>query len=452
MSTAHQPLPAAGPTREEIARIEVGHTTIAPAVARSLVAAFLTAILVVPFIELRGARARGTDGLATPWSQIAGLPREIWAGLSGTAAAADARATPWRRIVSTNREVLARLNGFERALDDESLLGRTLRRPAQRVMTGWLGSGNERVYPGQDGWLFYRPDVEYITGQGFLDSRQLERRVGAASEWTLAPQPDPREAIVRFHRDLQAHGITLVVMPTPVKPGVHPEKLAYRYTGSPAVLQNRSFPAFVEDLRRAGVLVFDPADAMAARSTDPEYLMTDTHWLPATMESVAELLAGFVETRVQLPDLADPRYRIEEVEVRNTGDTARMLDLTENDTLFPPEAVWVRRVLQPDGSPWRSSRTADVLLLGDSFSNIYALESMGWGSSAGFIEHVSYALRRPVDRLVQNDEGAFATRAMLRQDLDRLSGKRVIVYQFAVRELAFGDWRIIPLSAGAGSR
>jgi len=54
-------------------------------------------------------------------------------------------------------------------------------------------------------------------------------------------------------------------------------------------------------------------------------------------------------------------------------------------------------------------------------------------------------LRRPVDRLVQNDEGAFATRAMPQRDPDRLDGKRVVVYQFAARELAFGDWKVIPL-------
>jgi len=38
---------------------------------------------------------------------------------------------------------------------------------------------------------------------------------------------------------------------------------------------------------------------------------------------------------------------------------------------------------------------------------------------------VSVALRRPVDRIVQNDEGAFATRARLARDLaggtDRLA-------------------------------
>ncbi len=82
-------------------------------------------------------------------------------------------------------------------------------------------------------------------------------------------------------------------------------------------------------------------------------------------------------------------------------------------------------------------------MLGDSFANIYTLESMGWGTSAGLIEQLSYTLRRPVDRLVQNDEGAFATRAMLRRDPDRLNGKLVVVYQFAARELAFGDWKVI---------
>jgi alginate O-acetyltransferase complex protein AlgJ len=90
-----------------------------------------------------------------------------------------------------------------------------------------------------------------------------------------------------------------------------------------------------------------------------------------------------------------------------------------------------------------------VLVLGDSFSNIYALESMGWGTSAGFAEQLSLVLRRPVDRLVQNDDGAFATRAMVWRDPARLDGTRVVVYQFAARELSSGDWKILPLGEGA---
>jgi alginate O-acetyltransferase complex protein AlgJ len=204
----------------------------------------------------------------------------------------------------------------------------------------------------------------------------------------------------------------------------------------------------VDDLRREGVLVIDPSEALAAtRLGGPQYLSTDTHWRPESMETVADLLGNAILDVGRLGIVPDPGYMVERVEVRNTGDIARMLDLPEDSDLFPPESVWLRRILHADGSSWRSSRQADVLVLGDSFSNIYALESMGWGTSAGFVEQLSYLLRRPVDRLLQNDQGAFATREMLHRDPSRLDGKRVVVYQFAARELMFGDWKLFPLDS-----
>jgi hypothetical protein len=188
------------------------------------------------------------------------------------------------------------------------------------------------------------------------------------------------------------------------------------------------------------------------RNSGPQYLATDTHWRPEAVEAIADLLAVFTAAQTQLPPVDNPGYRIERHETQNPGDIARMLDLPapparlalrRGKDLYPPESVWLRRVLQADGSAWRSSREADVLVLGDSFSNIYSLESMGWGTSAGFVEQLSYALRRPVDRLTQNDQGSFATREMLARDPSRLNGKRVVIYQFAARELSAGDWKVL---------
>ena len=266
----------------------------------------------------------------------------------------------------------------------------------------------------------------------------------------------PGQRITQFKRDLEARGIALVVMPVPVKPAIRPEMLSRRYAlpvHRRGGLQNPSYLRWIDSLRQDGIAVFDAAAALAAaRQTGPVYLATDTHWRPEAMELVAERLADFISARKPLPDAPSPGYRIERVEQRNTGDIARMLDLSPQSTLFPAEPVWLARVLLPDGSPWRSSRDADVLVLGDSFSNIYTLESMGWGTSAGLVEHVSYALRRPVDRLIQNDQAAFATREALQRDPDRLQGKRVVIYQFAARELAFGDWKVLPLAARAANR
>ena len=131
--------------------------------------------------------------------------------------------------------------------------------------------------------------------------------------------------------------------------------------------------------------------------------------------------------------------------MQQTGDIVPMLDLPDGQRLYPPESVWLRRIENADGSGWRSSRDAGVLVLGDSFSNIYSVESLGAGSSAGLVEHLSYNLQRPIDRLVQNADGAFATRMLLMEDSSRLAGKRVVVYQFETRELSIGDWRLLRL-------
>src|SRR5262249_10190762 len=40
---------------------------------------------------------------------------------------------------------------------------------------------NEKVYVGREDWLFYRPEIEYLTGHGFLTQRQLARRTGSGN-------------------------------------------------------------------------------------------------------------------------------------------------------------------------------------------------------------------------------------------------------------------------------
>ena len=440
--------------REAIARIEVGHTNVSPGVAHVLVGWFLLMLAVLPLTETVGGTRAGD--VAGPWTHLAGIPDAIdrrLAELKLRATGGEAEEpSAWRRLVTANRAVLERMNAFESALEDQSAVGRALRPQAQRVLSGWLGAGNERVYIGRDHWLFYRPDVEYVTGRGFLDPRVLDRRVARASEYEGLPHPDPRPAIRQFARDLAARGIALVLVPTPVKPTVHPGELASRFEArSDLPLHNASYDAFVEEMRREGLLVFDPSAEMARRRAAgaPQYLLTDTHWRPEAMQGVAEALAAFVQQHVTLPPIASPGYEVERREVQHTGDTAAMLDLPPEQTLYTAERVTLGFVVDAAGDPWRPSRDTDVLVLGDSFANMYSLATMGWGEAAGLVEHFSYALQRPVDRIVQNDDGAHATRDLLRLDvggaIDRLAGKRVVVWQFAARELAFGDWKIIEI-------
>ena len=90
-----------------------------------------------------------------------------------------------------------------------------------------------------------------------------------------------------------------------------------------------------------------------------------------------------------------------------------------------------------------------MLLLGDSFCNVFTLGQMGWGEAAGLAPQLARALRADVDVIAQNDAGAFATRQLLWNELsnpepgkpDRLSGKKVVIWEFASRELAVGNWK-----------
>jgi len=132
--------------------------------------------------------------------------------------------------------------------------------------------------------------------------------------------------------------------------------------------------------------------------------------------------------------------------VTNYGDIAAMLKLPDISTVFEPQTV------APPRKADAFSRDSEYLLLGDSFTNIYSASAMGWGEHAGLGERLA-AIAGPIDMIARNDCGSYATRAMLASELrrgrDRLAGKKYVIWEFAERELAFGDWKLIDLTLGA---
>jgi alginate O-acetyltransferase complex protein AlgJ len=433
------------PAREEQALREVGRTAVSRPVAAALSVLFLATAFGVLAAEQIGVALRPEADLWPGWGAFRGQLAE---------------AVRDDGLLGANRVLLAEVAAFEERLDEGSLLVEHAVPWAQWAETAWLGTGNRRAYVGpvRDGewWLFYRPDVAYVTGPPFLAPEVLEARRAAADSWEPVVRPDPRPAILAFRRQLAERGIDLVVVPTPVKPSIHPERLAGEREGWEVPLQNRSFETLVGELVAAGVEVFDPAPllARAARETGrPQYLAADTHWTPEALDRVAEALGWrLADVLGGAPEAAPAAYYRQPVRVRGVGDLARMLRLPEAPglpELFPPQEVTVQQVLDPLGSLARPDSGADVLLLGDSFTNVYSQAELGWGQGAGLAEQLAYRLGRPVDRIAVNAGGSHTTRErladLLRADPGRLDGKEVVVYQFAVRELSAGDWKLIDL-------
>jgi hypothetical protein len=434
-------------TREEQAKLEIGHTELSPGVKWTLVVVGLFTLFAVPAVQTyHEIRQHVENRRENPWPQCF----DILDALPRARIAFREHGGSWfSKIFQGNSVLLQEIDKYEKNLKAESFLTQFVLPPAQEGLV-YAGSGNEKGYVGRQRWLFYRPGIDYCTGPGFLKPQHMAGRADSGT----APQPDPRAAILQFHRQLAERNIRLVVMPTPDKATIHPEKFSSRYEGRRMSVHNPSYQQFLDELEAEGVLVCDVTDVLAQyrdRSGSAVYLATDTHWRPEAVELAAAELARLIERNmVSGATAVDRNRRQTSKSVKNLGDIAMMLKLRHSQGVFGEEVITIRQVTDVAGQPWQPDPSAEVLVLGDSFANIYSLEMMNWGRAAGLAEQLSFALNRPVDTILRNDDGAYATREMLSRELaqgeDRLAGKKVVVWQFAARELAVGDWKLLDMA------
>jgi hypothetical protein len=424
------------PTREEEADWSLNHTTFYRGTRSVLLSVFLATIFGVPLAQL-------TIDLA---GNSAGKESDVWEisrQLVPSRAFLDKRPMDLLQVLPTAQTIKA----AEKKLEDYSALSRLCLPRVQWVLTELFGMGNKEVDVGRSGWLFYRPDIEYVTGPPFLEPTRLQQRLHEPGI-----QPDPIQAIVQFRDQLAQRKIDLLVLPIPVKSCVQGDQLS-RFVDPTVTLQNPSFAEFKTRLQKKGVHVLDlTPDFMIAKTEQNSgsiYLETDTHWRPEIMDLAARRVAAALDL---LPGTNGLSLQTAKKPVANYGDILALLKLPAGQGVYHPQTVIIGTISRAH-SFWRSDQGADVLLLGDSFSNIYSLEQMGWGESAGFAEHLSRALGgRPIDCILRNSDGAFATREILSHELlrgnDRLKGKRIVIWEFAARELALGNWKLMDMELG----
>ncbi len=349
------------------------------------------------------------------------------------------------------------LRAFEDELDKSSAAREYFRPQMQAELTRFGRYGNKKATVGLGGWLYYTPGVTAVGGPPFLDPDVLAARRSAAATAGDPPlSPDPRPAILDFARFLGTRGIRLVLFPVPDKASLQPLQLHGRARDVRDVppAHNPDRPRLAAELQAAGVLVFDPSPARLSPDDPPFFMRQDTHWRPEWMEKVAADLAQLLIERglvpAQPPAGSARAWRAVAQQVTRVGDVTDMLGLPEGQRIFLPETYTIHEVQDSGGTPFESNEHAGVLLLGDSFTNVFSAEQMGWGSSAGLGPQLARALGRDVDVLAQNDAGAHATRQLLYNALaggeDRLAGKTVVIWELASRELAVGDFKPVDWS------
>ena len=340
----------------------------------------------------------------------------------------------------------ASLKRFEETLASESDLAAKARRFYQTWLLRWLRQGNDKIVVGRDGFLFFRNEVEMAAGPGFLQRRVAKQR-GTQDAAKRESRSSALDVIVDFDRQLRARGIHLVFVPLPVKPSVYPEAVWPGYPPSAGPAWNRDRAAFKARLADGGVDVLDVTDDLwqaKARPGGKLFLNLDTHWTPHGLSVVADRVVAHVKPH--LPGPVQLTLTTRSQTVTNFGDLLRMLEVQSGSGLFTPQTVEIVQVLDGDRLA-EGDDSAPVLLLGDSFANIYRRKELEWGEGAGLGEQLMLRLGVGVQVIAINGGAATAVREALAQRPGALSRKKVVVWTCSVRDF-FDEavaWELVPL-------
>ncbi|HKW97024.1 MAG TPA: hypothetical protein VJN43_04780 [Bryobacteraceae bacterium] len=313
------------------------------------------------------------------------------------------------------------LRAYEKELERSSMYQQTIRPWMQFLLYAALRNPGEKAILGRDGWLFYKPDVDYLVDRGTSEG------------------DDPFSAIVAFRGELAQRGIRLIVIPMPGKPSVYPEKLTRR-GGFRSPTRD-----LIARLRAAGI---ETPDLFAAFETKPQgssyYLDRDTHW---SCEA-AQMAAGQVARRILELGWAETgsvEYETKPLQVKRRGDIMRMMQAPQLEQRFLPEEIPCQQVVRRDtGEFYQDDPHSPVLVLGDSFLRIYEKDEPG---AAGFIAHLAGALKRPVASIVNDGGASTLVRQELSRKADLLAGKKLVIWEFVERDIRFGTegWKYVAL-------
>lgn len=296
-------------------------------------------------------------------------------------------------------------------------------------------------------WLFFTPELHAVLSPPFWGDQAA--RVSRASNPKFA---DPLAPMVDFHSQLKAAGIALWVVPVPAKVVVYREQLSGLVPGvNPKSRIDLSHLKFYEHLRQAGLNVIDLTDAFRQAASvpgkqGPLYCRTDSHWSGQGVQLAARNLAGGVRTAPWYAALPRQKFLTAPHSVEITGDLA----VLQNEQKAVREKLALTRVFQMIDGQERApvdDPASPVLLIGDSHTLIFHDPAL-FAEGCGLADHLAEQLGVQVDVIGVRGSGANAARLNWRRRTAPLTGKRLVIWCFSMREFTENSdgWRLIPMT------
>jgi hypothetical protein len=286
-----------------------------------------------------------------------------------------------------------------------------------------------KALAGQDGFLFYRNDLEYVSG-GDLEQQRKGK--------------NPLPVILEFKKLLDEQGVDFLFVPVPTKLEVYPEKLDPDFKALSGQVINPAFRKLLESLSKQGVEVVDllPAFLQAKPASAPEPFLfqhQDTHWTDRGLRLAADVLAARVKKYPWYAELAKQRraYDLKETTFTRFGDLQSRLPEAEQKKHSPETLVAHQVVL--GGKPYDDDPDSPVVLLGDSFTGVYQLTD---AEHAGVSAHVARGIGYPLDLVMSYGGGPNVRQKLLRRGVEALGSKKLVIWMMTARDLYnyWEDW------------
>lgn len=316
----------------------------------------------------------------------------------------------------------AGLHEFQDRLARESSAGLLMRRPYQRVMSAVLNQGSHRVVAAPSHWLFYREDVDFSAGSYFLRGARPDDHASVQVLWD-------------FCRQLDFLGIHVVVVPVPLSSTIYPDYVWPGYPKEHGPPGGQEAAEWFSALRARGVDVVDLiVPFWRARMQEPKlFARQNSHWSPRGVELAAGEVARQIHQFLEVPSRRR-NFSIHHGRAKVRSDLLALLDLPPDFEAYPRPDEDFTQVWE-EGALATAGPDAPVLVLGDSFSHIYAADNRDGIRGASLPERLMFELGVGVETLVKDGVSPFQMLEQLARHPSSLSGKKVLVWEFAMRSL-----------------
>ena len=334
--------------------------------------------------------------------------------------------SPWTPVFELfnkkkNQSLNEHLKSFEKNLETAFFV-ETPRKLIQSTLSlSPLKEGNRNVRIGKDGWLFLDDAIESLTGQGpFHDGPFPFQKDGNS----------PVGSIKRFADQLDNFGARLILVSIPSKAMIYPEKINHNIKGPISHPDAKRLVSELNSLPNLDVLDLTKS-LFNLKKEKKVFLKQDTHWTPEAMEEAAKIIAGHIKSLGITTNKPNLNSRNKE-ERKAYGDLVEKINIW--DGAFNQESV----IAKPIKGNTRD-RNSEIILLGDSFTNIYSSnEGLGWGNNAGLPEHIASNVGTPIDVISINGGGATEVRKKLAQrrgSSEDMKNKKVVIWAITCRDL-----------------